>query len=92
MALYSFSCDNCNHQREVKLSFSEHEKLKNSIVCECGTTLKQIVDVPLFKLNGGGWYREGYNTTTSKKELDKELKIYDNTRNKNEQGKFEREI
>jgi hypothetical protein len=62
MAQYTFYCFACSTPREVKLSFSEHDVMKNSMFCDCGGKLIQKVEPPFFKLGGLGWYGDnGYS-------------------------------
>ena len=72
MALYTFLCDACKTGRDVRLTFSEHDLLKNNIVCECGHKMYQKVCPPHFKMEGSGWaWDNGYSL--SQMEVDKNL-------------------
>lgn len=57
MALYDFKCENCKVVETKKLSFAEHDILKESLTCAtcCGKMI-QVVAPLRFKLNGYGWY------------------------------------
>lgn len=57
MPLYQFKCQDCNIVNEFKLSFSEHEKLKNNIHCDCcNKIMTQLVSPLNFTLKGEGWF------------------------------------
>lgn len=92
MPLYSFYCQDCKKEREVKFSYSEYDIMKDNVLCDCGEKMKRTVEPPFFSLSGGGWYKDGYGSPFSQKAHDTELKKYDASRNNVEKGKFEREI
>lgn len=61
MASYDFRCDRCKKIYEIKMSFKEHDELKDKLECqECHTKLIQEVSTPTFKLSGGGWAIDNY--------------------------------
>ena len=57
MPTYNWYCPNCNSKFENKLSFKEHEELKNKLECsDCHAILVQQVASLNFRLAGNGWF------------------------------------
>lgn len=57
MPLYAFRCDHCMTQWDRKLTFAEHNVIKNNIHCEtCGEKAYQAVSRLNFTLVGEGWF------------------------------------
>ena len=72
MALYDYTCFACNVTREVRLSFTEHDLLKDNMFCDCGGKLKQKVSPPNFKMEGSGWHWDN-SYSLSQMEVNKNL-------------------
>ncbi|SPF53531.1 hypothetical protein SBF1_6750002 [Candidatus Desulfosporosinus infrequens] len=81
MATYDFACDNCKIINEIKLTFDEHSKQKNSIVCQkCGSLMYQVVAPLRFTLKGEGWFGKssdaiGHPYAITQRELNKNLDL-----------------
>lgn len=94
MPTYEFACFGCNKLVEKRMKISEYSENKDSMYCDdCGAVLKPKVSSPHFKLEGTGWYRDGYfGGVNTQKELDSELRQYDSHRNNQENNIYDREI
>ncbi len=69
MPIYEYICTACGGKLEIIQSFSEKAKRKCG---ECGELkLKKIISMNAFHLKGGGWYKEGYNSTRKNGKPDK---------------------
>ena len=84
MALYNFKCELCGDVREIKMTFEQHSRLKNSLLCPvCGGAVVQQVEKLPFQLKGSGWFSSGSSVTenvgtgyeTSQLELNKNLEM-----------------
>lgn len=59
MPIYSYVCDNCSEQFEKIVSMKERET--DHCCPACGAeTVRRTVGRTSFKLNGKGWYKDGY--------------------------------
>lgn len=57
MPMYEFECSKCKHVTERILPI-DHFPIEK---CEiCWQPAQQIVSKSTFKLNGSGWYKDGY--------------------------------
>lgn len=57
MPTYQFRCVDCSAIAEIKVSMSEHEIIKNNMVCEkCGNKMTQTITPLNFRLKGEGWF------------------------------------
>lgn len=65
MPTYDFKCDVCDITYTVKMSFEEHEKLKNQTYCLCGRQCYQVVAPLNFKLKGEGWFGNNADAVAS---------------------------
>jgi putative FmdB family regulatory protein len=62
MPIYSYKCQNCGHEVEEILSFSNSEKYLQTVCPKCFTkSYKKRINTTSFKLKGKGWYKDGYN-------------------------------
>ena len=73
MPLFDFKCENCDYIEEVLLSSAGSSDTK--LTCpECVTeTMKRQIGLSSFKLEGGGWYSDGYQ---KKKNISHDQKEY----------------
>ena len=62
MPLYDFKCETCERVEEMLLPSAGSYDTK--LTCpDCETeTMKRQVSLSSFKLEGGGWYKDGYGT------------------------------
>ena len=69
MPLYEYICEACDHEFDMIQKFSDKPIKKCP---ECGK-LKVVKKVSMtgFKLEGGGWYKDGYSKDAPKKEKKK---------------------
>ena len=60
MPLYDFKCETCERVEEMLLSSAGSSDIK--LTCpDCETeTMKRLIGLSSFKLEGGGWYKYGY--------------------------------
>ena len=62
MPIYSYKCQNCGHEVEEILSFSNSEKYLQTVCPKCFTkSYKKRSNTTSCKLKGKGWYKDGYN-------------------------------
>ena len=65
MPIYLFKCQNCEHEVEEILSFSNSEKYLQTVCPKCLTkSYKKLINNTSFKLKGKGWYKDGYTGKT----------------------------
>lgn len=72
MAIYVFMCRECGTKMEIIQKFEDPEP-----ICGCGHVMKRQIAPVNFALNGGGWYKDGYNKPKPE-EPSKESKIAEN--------------
>ena len=58
MPLYDYHCESCGHTEEVKQKITD-APLKECPKCKSDSYKRQI-GTTSFQLNGGGWYKDGY--------------------------------
>ncbi|MFH1637932.1 MAG: zinc ribbon domain-containing protein [Candidatus Woesearchaeota archaeon] len=60
MPIYTYLCTNskCGEKYEILVLKKEDEP---SSCKKCGSKLEKIISKTNFKLNGSGWYRDGYS-------------------------------
>ena len=64
MPLYEFQCEVCTNIEEQIQKFEVEE-----IDCPvCNNKAKRIISLSSFELRGGGWYKDGYQKKSEKKE------------------------
>ena len=62
MPIYEYQCESCKDVIEAWQSLSD----KPMSTCpNCKGTLKKLISASSFRLKGGGWYADGYSSTTS---------------------------
>ena len=70
MPLYTYQCYECGKVQEVMRSVKNRDK---SIACDhCMCASERIIDLTVFQLRGGGWYKDGYNKKKQKQKEKKE--------------------
>ena len=77
MPIYEYKCENCGHEFEEMLHFSERDNpinapCPNSIRPLCGGKVHLKMSLGSFHLKGSGWYKDGYG---EKRSISKEEKI-----------------
>ncbi len=61
MPIYEYECEACQKLIEMWQSMSE----KPLSACpECGGAVHKIISQSAFHLKGGGWYSDGYSTSS----------------------------
>ena len=74
MPIYEYKCEDCGHEFEEMLHFSERDIPLNT-PCSfptCGGKVHLKMSLGSFHLKGTGWYKDGYG---DKKSMSKEEKI-----------------
>lgn len=61
MPIYEYQCESCQEILEKKQSLSE-APLTTCPSCE--GSLKKLISRSSFQLKGGGWYADGYSSTS----------------------------
>lgn len=62
MPIYEYQCDNCQLVTEAWQSLAD-EPLTT---CQtCAGSLRKLISKSSFHLKGGGWYADGYSSTSS---------------------------
>jgi putative FmdB family regulatory protein len=66
MPIYVYSCNNCGHELQArqKISDPQPQVCPN---CQKENSLKKILTPSSFKLEGGGWFSQGYATSRTDK-------------------------
>ena len=62
MPIYEYKCENCGHEFEEMLHFSERDNPIND-PCPfptCSGKVHLKMSLGSFHLKGGGWYKDGY--------------------------------
>lgn len=68
MPVYEYECKGCEKILEIKQKMAD-DPLK---VCpECGSEVKKLMSMSSFQLKGGGWYADGYSSSSKKAETEK---------------------
>ncbi|WP_136796952.1 MULTISPECIES: FmdB family zinc ribbon protein [Desulfosediminicola] len=65
MPVYEYECDACHKVFEVQQKMAD-DPLTTCPECEGG--LKKLMSRSSFQLKGGGWYADGYTSTSAKSE------------------------
>ena len=87
MPIYEYKCEDCGHEFEEMLHFSERDDPLNTQCSmrmfdrnhepqcfDCKGKLRLKMSMSSFHLKGGGWYKDGYGLKPEKKEEKKEEK------------------
>ncbi|MDK9708419.1 MAG: zinc ribbon domain-containing protein [Desulforhopalus sp.] len=61
MPVYEYECKECNKVFEVQQKMAD-QPLSNCP--ECQAPVKKLVSMSSFQLRGGGWYADGYSSTS----------------------------
>ncbi len=62
MPIYEYQCESCGEITEAMQSISD-EPLST---CEtCSGPVKKLISQSSFQLKGGGWYADGYSSTSN---------------------------
>jgi len=64
MPIYEYVCSSCGQEKEVMAKVNDPAPASCSHCNESGTLSKKI-SLGSFKLEGGGWYKEGYSGGSS---------------------------
>ena len=62
MPIYEYHCEKCNETFEV------FQKINDDPVSncpKCNEKVKRLISNTSFSLKGGGWYKDGYSSTSS---------------------------
>lgn len=62
MPVYEYECQSCNEITETWQGISD-EPLSHCPICR--GPVKKIISVSSFALKGGGWYADGYSSTSA---------------------------
>ncbi len=62
MPVYEYECQECNKVFEVQQKIAD-KPLSNCP--ECQGSVKKLMSMTSFQLKGGGWYADGYSSTTN---------------------------
>ena len=81
MPIYEYKCEDCGHEFEEMLHFSERDVPLNTPCSmrifdrnrepqcfDCKGKLRLKMSMSSFHLKGGGWYKDGYGLKPEKKE------------------------
>ena len=87
MPIYEYKCEDCGHEFEEMLHFSERDTPLNTQCSirifdrnhepqcfDCKGKIHLKMSMSSFHLKGGGWYKDGYESKLEKKEEKKEEK------------------
>ena len=61
MPVYEYECKECNKVFEIQQKMAD-QPLSNCP--ECQAPVKKLVSMSSFQLRGGGWYADGYSTSS----------------------------
>ncbi|WP_028584640.1 FmdB family zinc ribbon protein [Desulfogranum mediterraneum] len=61
MPVYEYECAGCEKVFEVQQRMADGPL---EICPECGGPVKKLISMSSFQLKGGGWYADGYSTTS----------------------------
>ena len=68
MPVYEYECKECDKVFEVQQRIAE-EPLKNCPTCQ--GEVKKLMSMSSFQLKGGGWYADGYASSSTGNNSDK---------------------
>lgn len=60
MPVYEYQCNDCGIVFEARQKFSDAPLTECR---ECGGSVKKLISLGGFALQGGGWYQQGYNAS-----------------------------
>ena len=67
MPLYSYRCDTCHTTTEILAKMSDPPP-KICATCGAEGTMRKLLARTSFKLKGSGWYRQGYEGASNRKD------------------------
>jgi putative FmdB family regulatory protein len=62
MPIYAYKCEKCEEEFEAIQKMSAEPLKKHK---DCGGKLEKLLSLPSFRLEGGGWYKDGYSKNES---------------------------
>ncbi len=62
MPIYEYECSGCDRVIEVQQRISDSPL---QVCPDCGGNVKKLVSVSSFQLKGGGWYADGYSSSSN---------------------------
>ncbi len=62
MPMYEYQCDACGQVFEVRQKFSDAPLTECT---SCGGSVTKLISQTGFALKGGGWYDQGYGSTST---------------------------
>jgi putative FmdB family regulatory protein len=71
MPIYEYRCKTC------KKEFELFQKITDDPLAECpecGSAVERLVSATSFSLKGGGWYKDGYSSSSGGAKPKKEIK------------------
>ena len=68
MPIYEYKCEDCEHEFEEMLHFSERDIPLNTPCLSCKGKVHLKMSLGSFHLKGSGWYKDGYGKKDSPKE------------------------
>ena len=71
MPIYEYKCEDCGHEFEEMLHFSERDNPMNAPCSTCAGKVHLKMSLGSFHLKGDGWAKDGYG----KRKMSKEEKI-----------------
>jgi putative FmdB family regulatory protein len=63
MPVYEYECNECHKVFEVQQKIADDPLTSCP---ECDGELKKLMSMSSFQLKGGGWYADGYSSTSAK--------------------------
>jgi putative FmdB family regulatory protein len=63
MPIYVYECENCKKTEQVRAKMSDPAP-KNCNHCQAEGTMKKIIAPSAFQLQGGGWFAQGYSSSS----------------------------
>ena len=64
MPIYEYNCDSCHQEMEV-IQRADEEPISDCPQCH-EPSLRKKTSLSSFQLKGGGWYKDGYNSSKAK--------------------------
>jgi putative FmdB family regulatory protein len=61
MPVYEYECEDCRKIFEVQQKMADAPL---TVCPECEGTVKKLMSMSSFQLKGGGWYADGYSSTS----------------------------
>lgn len=61
MPVYEYQCKSCEKVFEIQQKMSDDPL---TVCPDCGGEVKKLISMNSFQLKGGGWYADGYSSST----------------------------